>query len=314
MSAEREEDLALLHGALDGTLTSAQESRFLARLADETFADAFARMLLLEEALRHECEAALGVAAAPTVVGAIGRPRRRWVAAAAILVAMLSLLWSGLPERTALAEDLLARIAARTGSVERRYLLHVLDDRAVDRSLDGAVLHIGARGQYVLERRDADGTPIVSGSDGRTAWMVPAHGPVRVSASPTRFRGLLPGEQFDLTFLDPAADGPDAPLGLEEFAQRYTLVLSASTTPGEGPRTIIEATRRDGARRGPRHVRIELDPRTLRIERMRLDRLPQAKDGPRSVLFERLPIGERRPDLFDHAAYHDRERAVRFEP
>jgi hypothetical protein len=276
-------------------------------------------MLLLEEALRRECssEALLSTLRRPPEPRAARRVGSRWAAAAAVLVTMAAILWSGLPRSNALAEDFLARVAARAHAVDRSYRLSVLDERAADRSLDGALLHLGSRGQYVLLRHDRDGALVASGSDGTSAWIVPPQGAVRVSASPTRFRGRLPGQQFDLPFLDPSSGDPfvgGPALGLEELAEHYVLELRGVHRPGEEPRTVVEATRREGVRGGPKSVTIEVDPRSMRIERMRFDRLPQAKEGPRSVLLERIPSPERPERFFSHTAHHTSDRPVRFEP
>jgi hypothetical protein len=271
-------DLALLHSALDGPLDAESGRRLGERLADPSFADAFARMLLLEEALRRECSS-------EALLSTLRRP----------------------PEPR----------AARAHAVDRSYRLSVLDERAADRSLDGALLHLGSRGQYVLLRHDRDGALVASGSDGTSAWIVPPQGAVRVSASPTRFRGRLPGQQFDLPFLDPSSGDPfvgGPALGLEELAEHYVLELRGVHRPGEEPRTVVEATRREGVRGGPKSVTIEVDPRSMRIERMRFDRLPQAKEGPRSVLLERIPSPERPERFFSHTAHHTSDRPVRFEP
>jgi hypothetical protein len=43
---------------------------------------------------------------------------------------------------------------------------------------------------------------------------------------------------------------------------------------------------------------------------MLLDRLPQARGGPRSVLLERIDEADRGPDFFDHPAHHEPTREV----
>lgn len=306
MTAPAHDDARLIDRFLDGTLAADVEPQLRQRLTEPAFADALARAVLLDDALRREWSVgdaprreAVRLTRSTSAAG--------WSATIAALVAIVVLLWSGMPSSVASADELLARIAGRGRIGERAYRLSVVDRQTRDRSLDGAVLHLGARGQYVLRRSEPDGSETISGSDGVRGWIIPSRGVVRVSANSRRFRGLLPGEQFDLPFLDPAE-------GLDDLAKRYDLQVTPAAPANHRPWTVIEATRRDGVRHGPKFVHLEVDPSTLRIERMVLDRLPQAKEGPRSVAFDRLPLEPLGSAYFDHAAHHAPERPVVVEP
>lgn len=93
--------------------------------------------------------------------------------------------------REASASDALARIVEVLRSGDRTYILRAIegDDRMRRREvplpakskrppapIDGAIVSLRNPSSFVLVRRDADGREAVSGSDGATAWIVPAEG------------------------------------------------------------------------------------------------------------------------------------------
>ena len=333
---------ALAHAALDGE--ASPEER--ARLSDEIAADParardFARMAMLHDAVERAWnEGASGRGAARRMQWA--SRARRAVLVAAMLVLTAGAAWLAIgTSRTASADEVLARIveAARRG--DRTYLLRVLPDgggRAGGRagqaspreisasataspdtpavktppraarpeprppaSVDGAVLYLRGPDRYVLARVDASGDEVLTGCDGVHAWIVPVKGPVRVSRDVRRFSGLLPGSQQGVAFVDPHD-------GLGELAGSYDVRLFPPES--DGGFAQIVATRRAGARGGPKRIEIAYDTQTAVIRAMRLENLPQGRGGPRSVEFELVddsPLGD---DFFTHEFHHAADRAV----
>jgi len=309
----------LMSAHLDRTI-DAEGSHRLDRLVatDPRCARDLARAALLHDAIAREVVAGeIGRdAARPSVAARIGR---RVPLAAALALAAGLLLWVGLqPQSAVAAEGELARIAAASSPVRRVYLIEAGDgpsQRSAGRrkaevraprakpGINEAILHLGGPGCYVLERHGEDGETMITGSDGRRGWSVPARGAVRTSSNPSRFRGALPGEQHDLPFVD-AADG------FEELRRAYDIALGpAARVDGRATRSIV-ARRRADASRGPKDVAIEYDAETARVMRMTFDRLPQANGGPRTVTLELVTEHPLDPEFFRHESHHDRDRKV----
>jgi hypothetical protein len=340
MTAPRDEPVPegwdeLAAAFLDRTVDEAGRARLDALVAsDPRCARELARAVLLHDAIARELtDGARGRSAARAL--AWTRTARRLAVAAALALAAGVGLWALVAERPAIAADAeLRRLASAATGERREYLITAREsdhpvgrrgaerigdgasaaDRHVDRrngqrggrprpSLDGARLILGTRGSYVLDRTDADGARVLTGSDGATSWAVPAAGAVRVSRNAARFRGGLPGEQHDLPFVDPA-DGAD------ELRRAYDVSLAPDRLEGGRRIRTIVATRRADAARGPRDVTIEYDADTALVLRMTLDRLPQAGGGPRSVTLDLVGGAPAQPGYFSHAAHHGPERAV----
>lgn len=320
--------IELAHAMLDGTIDeqgAAELSR--AMESDPAVAREVAQLALLHDALHREHhEAAMGRASA-TRLGRLAGIRRALAAAAVLAIAGI-LLWTTVSVTpSASAEATLARLiaAARTG--DRAYSIRAVPDDGRERRgrrgdadsasdltprargkmdevpLDGAVLVVRDPDLYVLTRTDADGRPVVTGCDGRTAWIVPADGPVRVSRDLKRFSGALPGSRFDLPFLHPHD-------GLAELAAHYD-IIELKPAPALGhPMPRLMATRRSDARGGPKSIEIEFDPATAVIHAMRMNNLPQARGGPRSVEFTLSDQTTHGDDHFSHTHHHDPSRSV----
>ena len=285
---------------------------------DPRCARAMARAALLHDAIARELVAGeLGRSAVHS--GSIARLGRRAAVAAALLAAVGGMLWLGLSPRSAVAaERELSRIASVRADVRRVYRIDAGesgDRRGAERrkpdsrgarakpGIDDALLHLGAPGCYVLERRDAEGQEAVTGCNGQSSWSITGRGAVRTSRSLTRFRGALPGEQHDLPFVDPSE-------GFARLQGAYDLSLGPSQLrDGREVRSIV-AHRRADAARGPKDVTIEYDVESARVLRMEFDRLPQANGGPRSVTLELVGEHPLEPAYFSHEAHHDAGRKV----
>lgn len=307
-----------MHRVLDGDATLEEQQRVSAHIAaDPDAARDFARMAMLHDALGHELGAAAAHAAAPmegTARPAAPRLRvavARWATAA---VLGLSLLIAGLvlthgPDSYALDE--VARVvAAERAARGASYRIEARGeaprtDRAKP-SLDGATLHVGEAGRFVLERTDDRGAAVLSGSDGTLSWSIHGRGPVRISHDPQRFRGALPGQQHDLPFVDPLE-------GFSQLAAVYDLHVIEPPAEPTGSnwvgRTLV-GTRKATVGRGPKRISIEYDPASASIVRMHFSQLPQQGGGPESVTLTRLPDGPRPAEYFLHQSHHEPGRRV----
>jgi len=302
----------LANAALDGEISADDGARLSDAIArDPSLAAEFARLVMLHDALERELNAAAAGRAAARRTQVVARIRRA-VAVAAVLSIVALLGWFSLrttPEAS--AAEIVARLVATAKSGDRTYYLRAvgaaqpsLAEKRGARpapSIDGAILYLRAPNQYVLARLDADGREVLTGSDGAHAWIVPPDGAVRVSRDPKRFGGALPGSQHGIAFIDPHVD-------LAGLAQSYELAL---TPAGKAdPLARIVGTRKSDARGGPKRIEIAYDERTALIRLIRMENLPQARGGPRTVEFDLVdedPLGAR---FFEHKSHHDPSRTV----
>lgn len=164
-----------------------------------------------------------------------------------------------------------------------------------------AKLYIRGSDQYVLQRQLTDGTEYFTGTNGKLAWSVPPLGRVRVSQDLKRFRGLLPGEKFDIPFINIHEN-------LDQLLKVYELSISEEVTNSNMRR--LHAYRKANIEGGPKEVTIWYYKKTGLIQSIVLDRLPQARGGPRSILIDLIGTDALGPEFFDHKAHHDRSRVV----
>lgn len=167
--------------------------------------------------------------------------------------------------------------------------------------IDGAILHIRGSNQYVLIRQLTDGSEFITGSNGENAWSVPPIGQVRVSQDLRRFRGALPGEKFDIPFINIREN-------LYQLLKIYHLSISEKKLDSDIRQ--IHAYRKANVSGGPKEVTIWYHEDTGLIQSMFLGRLPQARGGPRSILIELIGTDNLGPEFFDHNAHHDISRVV----
>ncbi|MFO0909464.1 MAG: hypothetical protein U0794_14110 [Isosphaeraceae bacterium] len=308
----------LIHGYLDDQLSEQQLGELNDRLAHEPeFARRFALAALLHDRLRDRFREDAATQAdrpevdQPTLRRPRGNVRRVALAAgsAALVVALVLLVRSVGDQQANAAEAALGRlIEAQTRVGDRSYRIIALDSAASTvepvpprgrprPTIDGALLHVGGDGRYVLVRQPGQPAEFVTGCDGREAWAVPPDGPVRVSADIARFRGAVPGEQQGLPFLDLSS-------ALVRLREAYDLSLD------EGPPARLVAHKRSSAHRGPRDVTIGFDSSTGVIWTLRMDGMPQAQGGPRSVALELVERRDLGSAFFGHSAHHVPDRQV----
>jgi hypothetical protein len=303
--------LVLLHDALDREFTSgvlaSQNARFDAHLDADLDTD-------LDTNLNTHVDQRQNGRATK---------RRAWlqrrVFVAATLLLAVGLAWIfATTGRDASASDVLARIVEALRSGDRTYVLRAIEgdgrmrrreaafplqEKRPPAPIDGALVFLRNPASFVLVRRDAEGREVVSGSNGASAWIVPAEGPVRVSSDPARFRGALPGGRLDIPFIDPHAD-------LSTLARNYDLVVQKPAPAAGRPDARIVATRRPDARGGPKEIEIDFDAKSALVRAIRLVNLPQAQGGPRAIEFELIDDAPLSDDFFQHTSHHAKDRAV----
>lgn len=306
----------LIDGYLDGRLSEGQVAELNGRLArDPDLARSLARAMLLHDRLRDRFrEYDVATEAGRPVVGETGPRRLRLVgrrpvlaaSAAALLVSALVLVKGLGDRRVSAAEAALGRLIEAQGRAgDRTYRVVSLDagsavtDGTPSRgrprpTIEGALLHVRGDGQYVLVRRPGRPEEFVTGSDGHESWSVPPDGSIRVSADAARFRGAVPGEQQGLPFLDLRS-------ALDRLREAYELTLNDG---------CLVAHKRSAAYRGPRDVTVWFNPASGVIRRLRMDGMPQAQGGPRSVALELMDQRDLGAEFFGHAAHHGPDRRV----
>ncbi len=325
----------LIDGYLDETL-SPDEHAALARWlkAAPENAQEFARAVLLHDRLRGELlaqAAAESETASRLSRGSWPRRLRPLVALAGVLLAMAALvlvLLRGLAETpvSAAVVELNRLIVSSTRPTDRTYQITV-EDRTLSQArgpgsepfdwgrppkppLDGAVLHVRGKNQFVLVRMTKEGLPFVTGSNGKTSWAARPDGPVRVSPDLTRFNRDVPGHEHAM----PLSNIKEA---LERLRTAYEVqLLPVETAEGdvrseERSTRLLVAVKKRGYR-GPRRVEITYDVASGRIQQMRFIKMPYGPDR----LTLRLDLNEER-DLgaafFDHASHHAADRTVELE-
>lgn len=327
MSSCRPELDARVDDLLDGTISAdgaAELSRALE--GDPAFAREVAARALLHDALDREHRDAKAGRAHAWRVRMAALARRASAVAAGIAVASM-IVWVALRTMPpASASDVVARLVSAARAGDRTYVLRAdtdsrsmgkrrddregaaswkqgTDGRRPQPPIDGALLTVRDPNRYVLVRTDADGRSIVTGCDGRQAWAVPADGPVRTSEDVRRFSGAVPGSRLDLPFVNPHES-------LADLGSSYDLVLLPAA-PREGQRwPRIVATRKSDAKGGPRTIEIAYDAESGVIHAMRLGQLPQARGGPRAVVFELVDQPSLQESFYSHDAHHDAARQV----
>lgn len=303
----------LANAVLDGTAAEDDARRVdheIAANADR--ARDFARLSMLHDAIQRASTAGVDARGALLRFRTVDFARRAALVAAMIaVVAGAAWLAIGTNRSALAAADVLARITSVARLGDRVYIVRAIGGEAhateAKRSgrprptLDGAILYLRAPTNYVLARLDGDGGEVITGSDGSTAWIVPEKGPVRVSRDASRFSGALPGSRHGIAFIDPHGD-------LAALAASYDIALGPASP--DQPLARLVAVRRPDTRGGPKRIEIAFDPATAVIRSMRLENLPQARGGPRSVEFELVDDAPLDARFFSHESHHGAERVV----
>ncbi len=327
----------LINGYLDGMLTAEQHATLSEWIqADKEHARRFSDAIMLHDRLRNEFllspetqQAKMSIDSATIARSKEFTLRSGALMATAACIALVGflLLWSNFGESSASAAMReLDRIIEKNVLVsDRTYRISVEDvlespeqdknkSKEEDRrppkvSLDGAIVHVRTGNQFVLIRKDIDGSPVITGSDGQTSWAVRAKGAIRVSKDLNRFNRDLPGHETaipltnileGLEHLRRAYDLQFLPVGPEEYEAR----------DGEHYRMLVAIKK--AKQRGPQRVEIAYESHSGCVKEMRFVQMPF---GPDRLDVRMTFIEERRldSDFFEHTKHHAVDRAVVFE-
>lgn len=307
MSAEFEK---AIQSALDGELSAgAQAALNEALRSDPAALEAYCRQMRMHALLAWRAGAAT-TDATKKVVAFPARPRLlRWAGWAAAALVMLGAVFLALAPNRATAA--LNRVLAAMQRGDRSYTISVIEGDARmamnnGRMLtyEGGVLHLRGERQFVLFRPIIEGGQRVTGSDGTVNWDIIGDGPVKVTGDLTRFRGGLPGEQQDATFLDLAGN-------LSGLKSGYDIVLS--DVPGEPSQARLHAERKSRDVRGPRVMDIAFRRDSGVIVALELRGLPRARGGPEALRFTLTSEATLPANFFTHTPHHEPTRSVRDE-
>ncbi|MFO0943781.1 MAG: hypothetical protein U0930_23850 [Pirellulales bacterium] len=171
--------------------------------------------------------------------------------------------------------------------------------------LDGAVLHVRGKNEFVMIRKTADGLPFVTGSDGKSSWAVRADGPVRVSDDLRRFNRDVPGHEFSV----PLYNLHEA---LEHLQAAFELhVISESATAPTQTQRLLIAIKRKGFP-GPKRVEITYEAESGLIDQLRFIDMPYGSDRLTVQLTLSVPPLATQ-DFFTHWPYHSADRKIEVE-
>lgn len=299
----------LIHAYLDDCLSDDEFARLASQLAtDPELVDEFVAITALHDHLRNDWPPIAAVSPTETrsLKARLDRRLAPLAVAAVMLFAVGTVVWQAIgPSPASAALVQLQRIVAVSlQSADRTYSITAEDDAGTTEpgkpEIDGARLFVRMPNSYVLMRQYDDGTVFTTGCDGLQSWSIPPRGRVRVSPNVERFRGAVPGEQHAIAFLADIRD-------LEPFTRIYDV---ETVSPNEEGLSCLRATRKPGQRGGPRSVDIYYDAATAVIQRMTLDRLPQAKGGPRRLTLELISEEPLAEGFFRHESHHSPDREV----
>ena len=299
-----------MRSAVDGELSAEAKATLNEALrSDPAAREAYCRQMRMHALLAWRAGAATPVA---TTKGIAFSARTRFLRcagwAAAALVMLGAVLFALAPSRAAASVN---RMLAAMQRGDRSYMISVIEGDARiamnhGRTLtyEGGALHLRGERQFVLVRPIVEGGRRITGSDGTVNWDIVGDGPVKVTSDLTRFRGGLPGEQQDATFLDLAGN-------LSGLKSGYDLELS--DVPGEPSQAHLHAERKSRDVRGPREMGITFRRDSGVIVALELRGLPRARGGPEAVRLTLTGESTLTADYFNHTPHHELGRRIQDE-
>ncbi len=327
----------LINGYLDDMLTAEQHATLSEWIqSDAVHARQFAEAIMLHDRLRNEfaflqeVQEANAIVESATIVQSKGFSLRSYslmATAASLALIGFFFLWNnfGQSSVSAAMRELDRIIEKNVHFGDRTYRISVEDvveprrqgkhksnteeRRPPKVSLDGAIVHVRSGNQFVLIRKDVDGDPVITGSDGRTSWAVRATGSVRVSQDLNRFNRDLPGHENaipltniheGLAHLRQTYYVQFLPVGPEEYEDRE----------GELYRMLVAIKK--PKQRGPQRVEIAYESNSGCIRDLRFIQMPYGPDrlDLRMTFIEEHQLDS---DFFEHFSHHALDRAVQLE-
>lgn len=241
---------------------------------------------------------------------AISASRRlwRWCGWAAAALLMLGVMIFSLAPGPATAAAAVEAMRKAVQGGDRSYAIAVVEgdtrmamQHGLTLTYEGALLHLRGERQFVLVRPIVEGGTRITGSDGKINWDIIGEKPVKRSSDLTRFRGGLPGEQQDATFLDLSGQ-------LARLSSGYELSLQQSDKEPSYARLL--AVKKSHDVRGPREIEFTFRRDSGIITVLEFRGLPRAKGGPEAL---RLTLTSESPlpqDFFTHTHHHEPGRRV----
>jgi hypothetical protein len=328
---------ALIHGYLDQTLSEEQWSQLQQHLSEDTVAaKRFVEISLLHDSMHHafalsNISNADFSASNPQIIKRTVRNfvesmpglRTGWSFAAVLILLISGFLWFSSTPSSASAVRELARLIEQVRGHDRTYEItveQIVDSPQPRRSppmaesmrppkppLDGAILHVRDRNQFVLIRPTSSGRSFVTGSDGITSWAVRPDGPVKVSSRLDEFNRDVPGHESGIPLTNLFH-------GLDNLKRDYYLQFSSlgpeefQSNPSGSVHRLIVAIKKPN-QRGPQRVEIVYESETGKLESLRFIQMPY---GPQRLDLRLTPIDESplADDFFEHQHHHSQDRPV----
>ena len=148
-----------------------------------------------------------------------------------------------------------------------------------------------------------DGTPFVTGSDGKVGWAIAPNGPVRVSQDKQRFNRDLPGHEHSIPLSNLSQ-------GLTQIQEAYyvQVIPSLPGDAGDEQDAVLIATKKRGER-GPSRIEIQYASNSGRIAQMRFIEMPYGPERltVRLTLIDELTLLE---SFFHHSHHHSSDHQV----
>jgi hypothetical protein len=167
--------------------------------------------------------------------------------------------------------------------------------------LNGAILYVHGRNQFVVRRSTPNGEPVVNGSNGHENWLIRPQRPVLVSSTPGAFRIPMPENLATVPLVDIGA----TLAGLRHAYQVVELPAEKLTNDDPTRWRHLQARKIDSATKGPKVVSIWFHPTTNLIGRIQFEQMHlQGRPEPRWMtiaLVARQPLPA---NWFDHEAHH----------
>ena len=233
-----------------------------------------------------------------------------WVGALAACLLLFLWLFSGSGENL-MADSLDRVISASLEPLTRTYSISVLEEahsssrpnKGQQEDLDGAILVVGGKDQYVFTRRLESGYTRISGCDGRESWAMREDGPVHVSTDLNRFIGNVPGRRESSSFVN-------LPVFLRQLKESFHVEKIDCSKEAEEV-LAFRFERKSQSKIGAQLIELWVDPSSLLILRLRLSGMPQARGGPRSIELQLVETSPFVQSFFSHDHHHEPEREVR---
>lgn len=229
--------------------------------------------------------------------------RRTWIAtiAAMLLITAVSFLWPTGPKSAYAILEAAQRAAEEPIARAYSYLVK----RKGEEPRKGK-LYVQGRERYALTHAAPLGEATI-GSDGKTAWFVPAVGPVLVRKNPELLEAWVSTLDADAEFLTLTSV-------LDRIQKYYEVDYSndKSTAKSEGV-LYLEARKKERIQRGPDVIRVEVLATSNYVQKVVMTWNNPVVGKKEQVEIEMLNEGVS-PDSFEHRSYHDSRRREVFLP